>query len=1181
MKPKFRRFLKKALPVFIVVPAMMQVSKATVYSGLSGNEIVVTGGNDTWRADSSNAPLTLTIANGVTLYGDPGNSFFSPIQVITDGYTIINNGTLSPTTGTAGINAGFPFFTDDVTILNNGTIDATNLTHAVAGIIVNDGATITNAGGITGIQNGIQAGSDLLLNNNAGTIRGINGPAVSADWDLTVNNAEGATITSDNDDGISANKILLLDNAGSINADGGGDAVSTSGDAVRIVNREGGSISGRWDGLDIGGNLISLDNSGSINGSGGQGVDVDDNATITNNESGSIHGGNDGIRVGSDLILTNSGVIDSVIYDDGPVDGGDGVDVGQDATITNTATGSISGYQSGLDISDNLTLTNDGSITGFNSDAVYAGGRTTITNNGDANGLVTTDGDGKIVSANSAGIYSGGPLTLDNHGDIVGLGGPGVIAQGVAVITNDGLIQGSGIEVGAPLVDPSVIDFFFNTTYAAPDYGNAIVLNGGPGNLVNLNDGSIVNGNIDGGFGDTLTFTGGLENCEDPTANVVNGNVSMDSVIKNDVGAAFMDGPTSDVHGNHFVNDVTVNGGALYINGTLGSLREGTTEITVNGNTQLDHSGHISESEVGGDGFWEANVTFNSTNGAAGISAGAVPIYVTGDAIDPTKAIGTLYIEGDVTHDSGSFIRYDVQPLASQALGPVEVYGGDVYDYGASDYLSLSTQAADLILHGQNQVVHTYDLGENTVVRISPTDVNHVLANGRYVVVDSDQEILGNASFALQFNNCIVDTDCLGTETRSQSANFNAVILNFVERDFSDSTQLAFTIDHDYEGLASSLHLSHNQQHLGAAIDASVGDPDPHIQDFIAALDYSDISTMKATFTALDPAADIALVESIINSNYRLHRLAENHLADIRESCGSAPMPVADAKGGKGGMAPAPAPAPCVGTSGLWNVWGTLSYDHQDYSGDFGSHDYDGDVGSFTAGIDYRVAEKLVLGLMLDGSTSNDLGSSSGEGSVDSFRIAAYGTWGCSTGLYSDFLIGYGTHDLDRDRIGGINCVSFGNGSTDADSFQALGTIGYNFGDDCLKHGPFAGLEYQKVDVDGLNSFPVSVGSYDAESLRGLIGYRVNAHLGTFRPYGSIAYAHEFEDDPITATARFGSAPFWVTGSERGSAILLALGTGIGLTDSLTLDVGYRGDIAVDSEGITSHGGSIGLNYNF
>jgi outer membrane autotransporter protein len=83
-----------------------------------------------------------------------------------------------------------------------------------------------------------------------------------------------------------------------------------------------------------------------------------------------------------------------------------------------------------------------------------------------------------------------------------------------------------------------------------------------------------------------------------------------------------------------------------------------------------------------------------------------------------------------------------------------------------------------------------------------------------------------------------------------------------------------------------------------------------------------------------------------------------------------------------------------------------------------------------------------------------------------------------------------------------------------------------------------------------------------------------------FRPYASAVYAHEFEDGANSATASFGGTSFKVSGAEQSSAILLGIGTGIALSDSLTLDVGYRGDIAVD-DGLTSHGASLGLNYSF
>jgi outer membrane lipase/esterase len=268
--------------------------------------------------------------------------------------------------------------------------------------------------------------------------------------------------------------------------------------------------------------------------------------------------------------------------------------------------------------------------------------------------------------------------------------------------------------------------------------------------------------------------------------------------------------------------------------------------------------------------------------------------------------------------------------------------------------------------------------------------------------------------------------------------------------------------------------------------------------------------------------------------------------------------------------------------TGRANAWGSLSYDGQDYDSGGSSADFDGDSGAFTAGFDWLVAPQLVLGVVLDGSKGNYDGSGT-DSDVDSFRGAVYGTWGGALGFYSDFLAGYGTHDLDSniDPVGVLTeSVS---GSTDANSFQALWTAGYSMGDMRLKHGPFAGFEYQKVDVDGFTqggSLPIEVGGFDVDSLRGLIGYRVDANLGMFRPYASLVYAHEFEDGDNDASASLFGNSFTVSAAEQSSAVLIGIGTGISLNEQLTLDVGYRGDIAVD-DGLTSHGASLGVNYSF
>ena len=232
------------------------------------------------------------------------------------------------------------------------------------------------------------------------------------------------------------------------------------------------------------------------------------------------------------------------------------------------------------------------------------------------------------------------------------------------------------------------------------------------------------------------------------------------------------------------------------------------------------------------------------------------------------------------------------------------------------------------------------------------------------------------------------------------------------------------------------------------------------------------------------------------------------------------------------------------------------------------------------------VSSDFVLGVVLDGSTSSYNGRDSGNGSdLDSLRGALYGTWGQSMGIYSDFLLGYGTHNMDLSRsLGGLLSGFGGKGSSDATSFQALWTVGYTMGDASIKHGPFVGLEYQNVSVDGFTEqgpLPLSVGSYDVDSFRGLIGYRVNGSYDKFHPYASVAYAHEFEDNGVRATASFDGNPFSVQSDQQGSAILLSVGTAYSFNGNLSMDIGYRGEFSVENDGIDSNGGTIGLNYSF
>lgn len=358
-------------------------------------------------------------------------------------------------------------------------------------------------------------------------------------------------------------------------------------------------------------------------------------------------------------------------------------------------------------------------------------------------------------------------------------------------------------------------------------------------------------------------------------------------------------------------------------------------------------------------------------------------------------------------------------------------------------------------------------------------------------------------------------------------------------------------------------------------------------------LGCSTLDAVEQTLATLDPGVTLDMASAVMSSNYRLHRVTQNHLAAIRGRGGevSGPAPVTGSSGkevyGKGTYGKG-----VVETAGVYetersaNLWTTFSYDWKEFEGTYRGSDYDGHDAALTVGLDFPVSDNFILGVLVDGSRG-DFDYLGGRGENDSWRVAAYGTVGEATGLYVDFLVGYGDHDLNVNRrlggaLTGFNAIS----DIHSDSLQALATVGYTMESGHLRHGPFLGVEYQRIDVDGFvqggGPIPIGVAGFEATSTRGLLGYRLDTRSGNFTPYASVAYAHEFEDDGYATTAFLpNGTPFGLTGGTQQSAVLISIGTGIALTPRLDLNVGYQGEVPVGGNGVESHGAAIGFNLRF
>lgn len=1125
-------------PAMIIVPSALQVVHAQrstdiIYPDSDGN-VVVKGnfdelsgsdwtvyangeGKKVFTVDGGTIPsYSVKIKSGAELTGD--QFIRNGVVVTTQGYTIENSGSLN--VGNYGILADY-----GNTIVQNksgGLIQGGNV-----GINFSNERIWVDSLNLLGNDVEVEAPGNTVINSGSiiGSSRGIYSGGYSS---LTVENQTGGTITGNYGSGIETQNGLVVTNAGSIIGGAG-----TDGPAILTKEffRNGSGIS-----TGFGANIT---NSGIITGMNGDGISAYDSLVLEN--SGSISGLGDRFIDGKGLAFF--------------IGGGSGVSAGSNAMIVNQESGNITGINYGIRAGNNLNLTNYGTITVSNSEGGYAG--------------VSAYGAANIQNY---GTISGGQYGIIMGGDQMFPGAkvsnePLPEFQPFSTITNSGTITGSqaAIVLGGREFIPVLLD--------APDISG--------GNIVNLDFGSIVNGDIIGSNGnDTINFLSGSKSPKQQE-NIVNGSVyGIETITKSESGYAFIGGPGASV--SVVADTINISGGGLIINGSLISQSDGKTQVILSGDGKLD-----------GTGDWNADISI----GSGGLSAGSTSTPLGGDdgpiplrfsknisEVNTSSSIGTLTINGNVAS------ALPVFEFAAKAAAP------------SSGYLRVDVRPQTAIVNGVNSDLINHIGAGNTFdvtgldIQLAPTDINKTLTDGKYTIVDSENPLVGVdaiGSVGVHFSSNAPDT---GSFLATGGGDFdkNTVLTKYfttIETEDPvktntlttraaafdpNNSNLIVSIQHGFENLPG---LTKNQAALGAAITGLVNNPSPILQDFIAALDFSDLAAVQATLAALDPSATLGVVNSVVNSNYRLHRLTQEHLASIRGTSRESTEVAPSSKDAKGVITPGPS---SVLTSGRGNAWGAFSLDGQDNQGAESSASYDGTSGSFTAGVDWLVAPQLVAGLVLDGSRGNyDADDYSSD--VDSFRGALYGTFGGAMGFYSDAIVGFGTHSLDS-TIGSAGVLtSSTSNDTDASSFQAMWTAGYTMGDSKVKHGPFGGLEYQKVDVDGYTQggpLAIQVGSYDVESLRALIGYRVNVDLGKFRPYASAAYAYEFNDDATTTTASLAGVPFSVSTAGQSSAFILTAGSSYILTDDLALDLGYRGDIATD-DGITSNGGTIGVNYSF
>jgi uncharacterized protein with beta-barrel porin domain len=214
---------------------------------------------------------------------------------------------------------------------------------------------------------------------------------------------------------------------------------------------------------------------------------------------------------------------------------------------------------------------------------------------------------------------------------------------------------------------------------------------------------------------------------------------------------------------------------------------------------------------------------------------------------------------------------------------------------------------------------------------------------------------------------------------------------------------------------------------------------------------------------------------------------------------------------------------------------------------------FDFDAYNFTAGVDYRLNDNLIIGAALSYATA-DANIDNNGGSVDADTISGsiYGTFYQSDNFFVDGALNFGSSNYDQQRkltyqLNDLPVAVTGRPtanvnqkfSADYDGNQYAVTIngGYEIHQGALTITPSGRFQYIKVDVDEFREDKVSnpnadgsgmgveIDSQEFKSLNTSLGAQVNYAIsqswGVLLPYGGLNWVHEFEDNDEDVTGRF------------------------------------------------------------
>ena len=743
-------------------------------------------------------------------------------------------------------------------------------------------------------------------------------------------------------------------------------------------------------------------------------------------------------------------------------------------------------------------------------------------------GIAFNLGAGAFNLTGNAITLSGGIINNSANVQTIGFGGTG-ITLGAAQTWNSGLVPLGGLNVG------SAVDLA----------GLALTVDGTNNTTISgaISDTGVGGSLVKNGLG-TLLLSG---------ANTFTGPTTVNlGVLQLQNGAAIAD--TAAV-------TVTAPGSLeLLTSETIGSLA-GSGNTTLNANTLT----------TGGDGT-STTYSGNLTGVGGALVKNGAGIFTTSGANTYTGATtvntGTLNVLG--THLGGG--DYTIAAGATLAGTGVitEAPGASIFNNGAivvgdANLLPPASVASTLTLITSGAGAINMTLGSTLAVDLF---TGAGLGNNTLVLGSSDSLILGG-----NLNSALGGTLVIGNPTG---------LTGFTG---GDSWQLVTLLPG--ATITGNLGLTGNLDTTALNLTAT------QVGNFSQT---SGVFTVIDTLTGLQMAnamgqAVLAGTQSVLTDvNGRLFflRAGQGDLSDENEYNEG----VVSGQGDGYGKNPPPGPVAQRQTrSSEWEVFASVNYNNAKLGALGNQAGVQSDSWSPGVGAELHVTPNVAIGFALNWLDSKQT-FANGVGNMDmnGYALSAYTSY-VKKAFWADLLYNFGSYDLETNR----NTIGFGNarGDTDAYTHSVQFNSGWNFRfqNNSLVTGPFIGLDYTHVSIDGFgeSSGGLAALAYNkrtTESLISRIGWSVSKYVKTdfavITAQARLSYERQNLNNNNGTTVGLINQPFVVSGGGQsyGQDYMVAgAGLNFQFTPAFGMLLNYQGQFFRQS--VEAHYVGLRLSYKF